>query len=294
MKTIKIPREFNLDYKTTNNFLGQVNSIDLNSSDKDVILDFGENIWFNAELTTFLGAVITRFNNNGFRVYISELSNKVELILKKNGFLTAYGLKSGTEDTYETTIPFYFVPAKSIKEIDQYLDEKVFSKISKLRESTISPSGIELMENAVYEVVHNIKEHSESTHVIMCGQYYPTKEKVVFTIADIGVSLPKKVSENMDYLISDLECIDWAVKKGNSTKEIQSSGLGLYDISNQLGKSGRLHIISRNAYWVMEKGNITSKKTLDHTYFGTLLNLEFHLDTSHMIDDIDEIMDIFF
>ena len=294
MKTIKIPREFNLDYKTTNDFLSQVDSIDLSSLDKDVILDFGENIWFNAELTTFLGAIIARLNNNGFKVYISKLSNRVELILQKNGFLTAYGLKNDADDTYKTTIPFYIVPAKSIKEIDQYLEVKVFSKISELRKNTITPSDIELMENAVYEVVHNITDHSESSHVIMCGQYYPSKERVVFTIADIGVSLPKKVTENMDHLISDLECIDWAVKKGNSTKTIQSSGLGLYDISSQLRKSGTLHIISRDAYWMMERGGLSFKKNLDNSFFGTLINLDFHLDASDNSEDVDDIIDIFF
>lgn len=294
MEIIKIPREFNLDFATTNDFLSRVNSIDLESKDKRVLLDFGENSWFSAELTTLLGVIITRFKNNNFKVFISEMSNKVELILQKNGFLANYGINSGAEDTYETTIPFFFVPANSIKEIDYYLRESVFSKISGLRKKSFSSSDIELMENAVYEVVHNIKDHSESDFVIMCGQYYPHKEKVVFTIADTGVSLPTKVRDNVNPFFSDLDCIDWAIEKGNSTKTIESSGLGLYDISQQLSSNGTLHIISKNAYWMLERQGDIVKKKLTYSFEGTLLNLEFHLGKNDIVEDSSEIMDIFF
>lgn len=83
-----------------------------------------------------------------------------------------------------------------------------------------------------------------------CGQYYPNKHELSFALGDNGISIPKSIVSSGKYTsISDADIINWATKKGTSTKKEAASGLGLYSVKNKLTSSGGLTIISRYGYW---------------------------------------------
>lgn len=228
-------------------------------------------------MTTVFGALFENFFKTNNKILIDpNLYPKVKQIIQKNGFLTFYELEKKMYDTFGSTIPYYVFKSNEIDSIDRYLSEEVFKKITE----HVSHEEIEILENALYEVIHNIKDHAESDLVIMCGQYYHSQRQLVFTIADIGITIPNKIKQIKK--MNDLDCIDWAIQKGNSTKNIISSGLGLFDITSNLSGIGMLQIVSNNAYWEQNIYNIVTRKVLHSTFPGTLINLTFYLDGNYL------------
>lgn len=293
--TIHIPTDFELNFLNINGIISQFNRVIASDNNlNEVYIDFGSTRWFNAEFTTLIGTLFSIFHQNGYTIYISKNINPAtKTILQKNGFLAHYNLGEKIADTYNSTIPYLVAKSKEIKQIDSYLEEKVIPKIN----YHISHEKVEVINSALFELIHNIKDHSQSDLVFMCGQYYHSKKKLVFAIADIGISIPINIQKHTQMKFSDTESVDWAVKKGNSTKDIASSGLGLYDIKENLKGQGSVCIISNLAYWHVEDSGEVITKQLESPYPGSLIMISFSLeDTSeknaYNLDS--EIDDLFF
>lgn len=273
--SIKVPSEFIFSFDNLNNLLKQVNSI--SGSNNDISFDFSDTYWMNAEMTTIFGALFENFFKNNNSILIKQdFYPKVKEIIQKNGFLSFYQLERKIQDVFGSTIPYYVFKSNEIDSIDRYLGEEVFKKITE----HVSHEEIEILENALYEVIHNIKDHAESDLVIMCGQYYHSQRQLVFTIADVGITIPNKVNQIKN--MNDLDCIDWAIQKGNSTKNIISSGLGLFDIKSNLSGIGMLQIVSNHAYWEQNIYNTVTRKVLVSAFPGTLINMTLYLDGNYL------------
>ena len=130
----------------------------------------------------------------------------------------------------------------------------------------------------MWEIVINAHRHSECKFgVSICGQFYPKKGYFEIAFFDCGYGIPTVVKRHkalkrgeMDY-----KCIEWAMKKGTSTKPMnEPSGLGLFLLREFIKiNQGAFQISSGNGYF----GNIDSKKptkkTLKNPINGTLVNL---------------------
>ena len=140
--------------------------------------------------------------------------------------------------------------------------------------------SLEIVANCIFEIVHNIKEHSGSKEVLICGQWYPTKGKLALAIADVGMSIPKKINNYFKTVGKkqqpDWWAINWATEKGNSTKAILDGGLGLYELKNSFMDHGQLKILSNNALLLYNKEEAYYSE-LDYSFPGTLLHLEFEI-----------------
>lgn len=265
-------RNFVLNYDNINNLLCQFDKI--SDGDKEITFDFSNTRWLSAELTTIFGALFQFLLDRECTVLVDvEFSTDVKTILQKNGFLSYYLSEEKIHDTFDTTIPYRVIRTNMIKTIDEYLSEKVLAKI----DTHISSEEIEIIKNALYEIIHNIRDHAESDVVFMCGQYYPRSKQIVFTIADIGMTIPRKIRSIRKIDINDIDCIDWAIEKGHSTKTVSSSGLGLYDIMNNIRGRGSLNIISNKAFWEFNESEITTKRELTAPFPGTLIDISFSL-----------------
>ncbi|MBK5247299.1 MAG: ATP-binding protein [Peptostreptococcaceae bacterium] len=133
------------------------------------------------------------------------------------------------------------------------------------------------------EVILNAAIHSESdSGVFVCGQFYPQKQRIDFTITDAGIGIPEKVSKylRIDRLDS-CEAIKWALTEGNTTKGgVQPGGLGLKLIKDfiQINK-GKLQIVSQFGYYEFSI-NGESYQELNYEFPGTCINIEINTNDS--------------
>lgn len=138
-------------------------------------------------------------------------------------------------------------------------------------------------KQSLLEVFLNAAIHSESdSGVFVCGQFYPKKQRIDFTILDAGVGIPAKVN---NYLrignLDSCEAIKWALTEGNTTKAgDQPGGLGLKLIQDfiQINK-GKLQIVSKFGYYEYSI-NGESYRKLNYEFPGTCINIEINTNDS--------------
>ncbi|MDU0404056.1 hypothetical protein KF7HA_02438 [Lactococcus lactis] len=197
----------------------------------------------------------------------------------KNGFLTNFGILEEVEDTYDTTIRFFKSNMNDQERIDQYIYNELFRSISK---KTSSEFLNEIYEN-LWEVIHNVIDHSKSDYLYMCGQHYPRKPrgsvngKVSFAISDIGIGLLENIKNKTD-IITDLEAFTWAFKEGTTTKNSADGGLGLFEIKEKLKDKGSILAISNQGYYRIAKNGREIFKPFPFNISGTLVVITLFLD----------------
>lgn len=285
---LPMPSNIYLNHKCINQILNSY--FEIESTSRDLILDFSNTIWISAEVTPLLGVLLGHAKEQGHGLYSTGINNEnVRRVLEKNNFLSTYGIGEKTNDYYQTTIPYTVLDCRDDLAIDQFLDNKVFNLIHQ----HIDQNSIEVIRSAVNEVSHNIKDHSNESLVYFCGQFYPKKKFISLTLTDNGLTIPKKIkykfSSKLNY--DDYDVINWATGHGNSTKNVASSGLGLYDIKTNLNGIGKLIIVSNKGYWEQNINGRISKKSIDTYYPGTLININFKIN-NHLKPNVNQINDI--
>ena len=106
------------------------------------------------------------------------------------------------------------------------------------------------------------------------------KKPLHFTIVDKGITIKENVCNFLAESLSGSETIQWAIVRGNSTKqEVGGLGLGIIFEFIKLNK-GKIHIVSADGYYEFSNGQETTK-TLSNPFEGTLVNLTFDLTDKH-------------
>lgn len=249
------------------------------SSETNIIFDFKNTTWFEANLAAMLGAIIELLNNSDKNIFIENVNSKIRSILRRNKFLYGYGYSySYPDDSYNTIIPYKTFSHKNDDGFMNYIKHELLTKPdfpshSKLLGKKISQNIFELYENA--------RTHGLCKKIHTCGQYYPNKKpkRLDITIVDMGITIKTNVNEYLGKKLCGYDTIKWALKYGNTTKTGNiSGGLGL-DIIFKFIKhnEGKIQIISADGYWEFRKGR-TSTTLFDYPFPGTIANLEFNLD----------------
>lgn len=274
MKTISIPNSVQLNFDVINYILNNVALVPPQDEDSEVCFDFNENTWLSSEMTTFLGIIFRDLQMNNYTVYVTGFSYKLSNLLKKNGFLSHFKLSENIPDTYGTTIPFIELRPEQTKTLDEYLNNILFTKM----DEKINLSENEIIKSAIYELTHNIKEHSRAGLFFMCGQFFPQKNELTFSIADAGISIPDNIIEcNGPQFNCKSQYIDWATNKGTTTKTNSVGGLGLYDIKENLRPIGDLKILSGNGYAEFNSNKNVFLKDTKNRFNGTMIYLKYDL-----------------
>lgn len=268
---IKVDKAIKLDPKHLNHLLDQISEIDDN--DSEVIFDFSETKWISSELAVFLGAIAISLIDKGYIIKFSPMKKTIESVFSRNGFFKIHGLGEKVEDFNQTIIPYRIFQSSEYEKIDEYLIDDVFDKINE----HVEEEKLEIVTSCIFEILHNIEEHSGSKKVLVCGQWYPQKKKLALAIADIGVSIPIKINDYLDNPLSNWEAVHWATNKGNSTKKIPDGGLGLYELKQSFIEHGQLKILSNNVLLCYNSVESLYSE-LNHPFPGTLLHLEFEIE----------------
>lgn len=276
-KIIKFPRRLASDFEGFN-FLSFLNSELKNVEFEQIIFDFSQTSWFEANLCAVLGALINKSQKNLNEIEILHLQPKQRDILSKNHFLASFGGEIIT-DTNDTTIKYRRNKLEDDKLIKEFLDKELitkpdFPKLSDKAKAEIIRSIFEIYSNAVI--------HGDSKFVYSCGQFYPQKSppRIDFTIVDIGKTIKRNVNMFLEKDYSGIDAILWALKDNNTTKPKEKKipgGLGLKIITDFTRlNQGKIQIVSSDGYWELNKG-IEKSYTLDYIFPGTIVNLEFNL-----------------
>lgn len=241
----------------------------------EIILDFSNTVWFEANLIAILGAILSKAQSEINDVKIENLSITIKKLFSRNHFLSHFG---GLQipDYYETTTKYRKFKITEEKLFKDYLDSELLSKKAMPDMSVLLRKKI---NESIFEIFNNAVIHGHCDNIFSCGQYYPAYKKLDFTIVDIGNTIKYNVNNYLKNNLSGEGSIKWAIIQGNTTKNGSiPGGLGLSLIREFLKmNSGKIQIISSDGYWE-QKGDVEIGKVFSQTFPGTIVNLEFNID----------------
>ncbi len=256
-------------------------------------VDFSGCDFFAANMAAPLGAVLAWVENDLNTVSIRNVPQRVEKILRKNGFLATFGYE-GLDDDNRTTLPYARIRLTDESRFESYINRHVKGK--GIPSMTDGFGGA--FKRKLYEIFENAVMHSASEiGMCICGQYFPQQEHLDITLADAGKGIRENVRRYLkNPNLSSVSAIRWALLEGNSTKEgTQPGGLGLkflHDFINM--NKGRIHIVSRYGYYEFCDGKEEFGK-LASDFPGTVVNVQINTrDTaSYCLDEELTADDIF-
>lgn len=240
----------------------------------NIEIDMEKAEWFDADMCAPLGAVLYRVGHNVNKVQLINLPTKVERILSKNAFLSHYG-RAPVRDTYGTTIPYQRFDVKDDRFFASYVESK-FVRRSEMPQ--MSRGLVKRFRESVFEIFSNAVIHSQShLGIFSCGQFFPMRHRLDFSVADLGIGIRRNVSEHAGLDLPAHEAIDWATRERNTTKRGPiPGGLGLKLLAEFINlNGGRIQIVSDAGYWSLEKGHAETA-LLATPFPGTVVNVEIN------------------
>lgn len=245
----------------------------------NIRLEFLE--WLDGNLCALLGALIYRLqqdNNLEFSIDSKEVVKKCAVLLH-NDFISLHQDLNSYKNT--TSMPFKGFYPKQKDEFIEYLESDLLAHPAM---PTWEDKTKEKLIDDLIEVYANIDKHAETLDpFFVCGQYYPVRKLIRFTICDLGVGFLKKIQQNVPSLVNDHgQAILWAIK-GQSTKKDAPGGQGLKNLYNYLSDSGGgMQICSGNSNWCSKTMNLgiafrpNGIATFNSIFTGAAISLEFN------------------
>lgn len=235
--------------------------------------------FFAANMSAALGAVLDKFTANLNDIHFDYLSPQIETILLRNDFLTYFG-KQRAVDVNNTTIKFLKLKPTDGKYFKNYvIEELIEGHITDLPQ--MSKGVKEKMVEAIYEIFVNAQIHSETEFIYTCGQFFPTKNKIEFTIVDTGIGFREKINRRFGSNLRATQAIKWAVKEKKTTKEGISGGLGLAVLREfVILNKGKMQIISNEGFYQFDSDGETLNE-FQGEFPGTIVNLQFRTDDNN-------------
>ena len=271
---------YELSGNISTNFAGTKKLFEFYKSASDyynetIYLDFYHLNWFDANLSALFGSILTKLNKENNLVFSTDINYLREHfdVLFRNGFF-----KNGTKiaDEQQSTINYKSISPNDKTGFIDYIENDLLNHRGMPNFSEKEKD--EILESLI-EVFCNIQIHSKSTEdFYVCGQYYPEKKILTFSMVDIGIGFLPAIKERTENVINnDYDAIKWALKKRNTTKS-SPGGLGLYDLNSYFNRTkGNLQIITGDTFWSTELENAVIKKfTFQTPYVGSILNLFFN------------------
>jgi hypothetical protein len=245
---------------------------------EDIEINMSKVSWFDANMCAPLGAILYKAGRNANTVSIANVQSQVESILSKNGFLSNYG-HPNKMDIHGTTIPY----ERFNLDDDRYFGSYINKYLQGKGIPTMSLGLRKKFLESIFEIYSNAVIHSQTQlGIYSCGQFFPTKRRLDFSIADLGMGIGKNLRENASIDLQDDKAIEWAMTGRNTTKKGPiPGGLGLKLLKEFiLVNSGAIQIVSGKGYWELRNGQ-TQLRLLPYSFSGTVVNIEFNTaDTS--------------
>lgn len=235
--------------------------------------------FFAANMSAALGAVLDKFTSNLNDIHFDYLSPQIETILLKNDFLTYFG-KQRAVDVNNTTIKFQKLKPTDGKYFKNYvIEELIEGHITDLPQ--MSKGVKEKIVEAIYEIFVNAQTHSETKFIYTCGQFFPNKNKIEFTIVDTGIGFREKINRRFGSNLRATQAIKWAVEEKKTTKKGVSGGLGLAVLREFVNvNKGKMQIVSNEGFYQFDSDGETINEFRGE-FPGTIVNLQFRTDDNN-------------
>ncbi|MBA5630337.1 histidine kinase [Moheibacter lacus] len=238
---------------------------------QDVHLELS--FFFAANMSSALGAILDLLIDDFNDIHFDYITPRVEQILLKNDFLSYYG-KHRETDFNNTTIKYQKLKPTDGKFFKKYvLEELIDGHQNDLPQMT--EGAKDKIIEAIYEIFVNAQIHSESEFIYTCGQFFPIKNTIEFTVVDVGIGFKEKVNRRFGSNLSSVNAIKWAVEDKNTTKQGITGGIGLAILKEFVTlNKGKMQIISGDGFYQYGQNGIETA-VFNGEFPGTIVNLQF-------------------
>ena len=239
----------------------------------DIEIDMHNTSWFDADMCAAFGAILYYLGDNFNTVSLVNIHSSVERILSKNGFLSHYG-RGTIYDSWATTIPYQRFDVEGDSYF-KYIEREI---ISRPEIPDMSSGLLKKFRESIFEIFSNAVSHScAKLGIFSCGQFFPNKEKLDFTVADLGIGIRENIKKHKGFDFSSEDAIGWATEGNNTTRgEGVPGGLGLQLLREFIDlNDGCIQIVSDSGYW-QRKDKVDKKLALDHSFPGTVVSIELN------------------
>ncbi len=240
----------------------------------DVDIDMSAATWFDADMCAAFGAILYRLSDNLNTIRLTNVCSSVEKILSKNGFLSHYG-REKIPDRWGTTIPYRRFDVKDDRYFADYIENEL---IHRAEMPVMSQGLLKKFRESIFEIFSNAVLHSNSElGIFSCGQFFPNRQRLDFSVADLGIGMRKNIQDNTGLVLSAEAAIHWSTEGRNTTKRGPvPGGLGLKILKEFIDLNGGcIQIVSDAGYWRREnKETITA--LLSYPFPGTAVTVEIN------------------
>ena len=251
-------------------------------SDSTCEIDMSRIYWMDANMCAAFGALLQSFFNSRqareMQLRILNMNGDLENILEKNGFLSDICLNCPKKsDTYKTVIEYRRFKNYDSALFKEYVENHFMQKHMGSHIPQMSTSLQRKFRESIFEIFENAVYHSHTKlGIFACGQYFPKKKLLRFSIADLGIGIRENLYQCLKLNYSPEGAISWALDGENTTRlssDGTPGGLGLKLIKNFIYlNNGYMTIVSDSGYWNFKNGKEYSRR-LGLAFPGTMINI---------------------
>ena len=245
----------------------------------NIEIDMQKTRWFDADMCAAFGAILHSLRTRLNDVNLIHIPPAVEAILSKNGFLSHYG-RVKIPDQWGTTITYRRFDVDDDHYFAGYIESELIYR-SEIPE--MSPALLKKFRESIFEIFSNAVLHSSTDlGIFSCGQFFPNRNRLDFTVADLGIGIPQNIKEYTKLKLSPEKAIVWATEEFNTTKRGNlPGGLGLKILCDFIDLNGGcIQIVSDAGYWQRENREIVTKP-LSYPFPGTVVSVEINTADPH-------------
>jgi len=248
-----------------------------NYFNKKITLNLSNLNHFDANLSSLLISICFKLKvENKIYVFI-EIPNHLN-VLFRNGLLS-HLIGNGNDNSkyFDNRLSTISLKSFNIEDDDafvhylkqDFLSHRGLDKLSLTTKNNIKSQYVEVFMNAI--------EHANIKHpVFACGQFFPERSILKFTLVDLGDGFLKKInSKTKGHIDNYKSAIVWATTDTNTTRVNNIGGTGLKELKKYCdNNNGSLHICSGDGYvnFLKEK---TFEYKLKNTFEGSIINIIF-------------------
>lgn len=261
----------------SHNYLSRLANALNKYSNRNIIIDFSHTQFIAANQFAILGSIIDSCISRNCKITLGKNTPpKIVSLFRRNGFCNYFKL-TNILDKNNTTIPYKRFDVNSLDEYERYLTISLFSRSDLPK---MSPGVSDEIRDYLLEVFKNVKDHTSSSYIYTCGQFFPKTSLLYFSIVDTGETISYNVHRYHKDKSLEIpkSCLAWALEIGNTTlDEGRPRGLGLSLVKDFVNlNSGAFYIISGSETFEISKGK-QRYLSMKNSFPGTIVTMAFNL-----------------